>query len=76
MEIERKFLVSTLPQLSPLIMKKDIQQGYVSTSPVIRIRRSNDDFILTCKGKGLIEREEFELIISEDDYNHLTSKLD
>ena len=76
MEIERKFLVPSLPELNHLIRKKVIQQGYVSTSPVVRIRRSNDDFILTCKGKGLIEREEFELFITEDDYNHLSTKLD
>ena len=76
MEIERKFLVPSLPEVNSVIKKKVIQQGYVSTSPVVRIRRSNDDFILTCKGKGLIEREEFELFITEDEYNHLSTKLD
>lgn len=76
MEIERKFLVTSPPKVNHSLMKKVIQQGYVSTSPVVRIRRSNDDFILTCKGKGLIEREEFELFITEDEYNHLSTKLD
>jgi len=76
MEIERKFLVPTLPKLDASLAKKQIQQGYVSTSPVVRIRQSNDDYILTCKGKGLIAREEFELSMTKDEYDHLATKLD
>lgn len=76
MEIERKFLVATLPDLPNSLKRKSIEQGYISTSPVIRIRRSNNEFILTCKGEGLIEREEFELNITEEAYKHLENKLD
>ena len=76
MEIERKFLVKNLPDLSNAFEIKKIEQAYISTSPVIRVRRSNNQFILTCKGKGLLAREEFELLLTEDDYQHIKSKTD
>lgn len=76
MEIERKYLVTTPPKLDSAVAVKKIEQGYVSTSPVIRIRRANDAYFLTCKGQGLMAREEFELGISVADYEHLRTKLD
>ncbi len=76
MEIERKFLIDQLPKHLDLVDKKIIEQGYISTAPVIRIRRSNDDYILTIKGKGLIKREEFELLIEKDEYNKLKEKIE
>ena len=76
MEIERKFLVSNIPDLSEAFEVKKLEQGYISTSPVIRIRKSNNQFILTCKGKGLMAREEFELPLSEDEFLHLKQKTD
>ncbi|PKM68841.1 MAG: adenylate cyclase [Firmicutes bacterium HGW-Firmicutes-2] len=76
MEIERKFIVSKLPDQLASYPKKEILQGYVSTTPVIRIRKSNEDYFLTCKGKGLLAREEFEIPISAIEFEHLSSKLD
>lgn len=76
MEIERKFLVKNFPDLSKAIKIKKLEQGYISTSPVIRIRRSNNQFILTCKGKGLLAREEFELPLSEEEFLHLKKKTE
>ncbi|VDN47377.1 Inorganic triphosphatase [Petrocella atlantisensis] len=76
MEIERKFIVSSLPGSLASYPKKEILQGYVSTSPVIRIRKSNEDYFLTCKGKGLLAREEFEISITALEFEHLSSKLD
>ena len=76
MEIERKFLVARLPELTEDTPKKVIEQGYVSTWPVIRIRRSNDDYILTIKGKGLLQREEFELMLDNEQYDTLKKKVD
>ncbi len=76
MEIERKFLIDELPKHLDLAGKKIIEQGYISTSPVIRIRRSNDEYILTIKGKGLVEREEFELFIEKNEYEDLKKKLE
>ena len=42
MEIERKYLVKTLPENLENYECKQIAQGYLCTSPVVRIRRSND----------------------------------
>ena len=76
MEIERKFIVSSLPGPLATYPKKEILQGYVSTSPVIRVRKSNEDYYLTCKGKGLLSREEFEISITPSEFEHLSGKLD
>lgn len=76
MEIERKFLVKMIPANLEHYKKRIIEQGYVSTSPVVRIRQSNEKFILTIKGKGFVEREEFELFISKEEYAHFKTKLD
>ena len=76
MEIERKFLIHTLPKDLETYPRKEIAQGYISTNPVIRIRRSNDDYILTCKGEGLMAREEFELSLTAESFAHLKTKVD
>lgn len=76
MEIERKFLVHKLPPNLDAYSTKNITQGYISTNPVIRIRHSNHEYYLTCKGKGLLAREEFELSINEQQFSHLSKKLD
>ena len=46
MEIERKYLVKTLPDYLDQYESKKIAQGYLCTEPVVRIRRSNDDYYL------------------------------
>ena len=61
MEIERKYLIKTLPEHLEQYPCKVIEQGYLNTNPVVRIRRSNDDYILTYKGKGMMVREEYNL---------------
>ena len=50
MEIERKFLIQKLEKLpfSPFdYPHKELEQGYLCTAPVIRIRREDDDYVLT-----------------------------
>lgn len=76
MEIERKFLVKALPDVLERYPKKRIEQAYISTKPVIRVRRSNDDFFLTCKGQGLLSREEHELRLTEAEYQRLLVKAE
>lgn len=76
MEIERKFLVRTLPENLETYPHKEIEQGYLNRDPVVRIRRSNDDYILTCKGQGLMIREEFELPLSKEAFDHMKPKAD
>lgn len=76
MEIERKYLIDTLPFSLADYKSNKIKQAYISTSPVIRIRQLNDTYILTVKGKGTMIREEFELPISEDQFQELSRKTE
>ena len=54
MEIERKYLVSELPETLNNYPYRTIEQGYLNTDPVIRIRRDNEKYELTYKSKGLM----------------------
>ena len=75
MEIERKFLIKELPDLSKYEFL-EIEQGYLSTNPVVRIRKKNDKYILTYKGSGLFAREEIEANLTKEAYEHLSTKID
>ncbi len=74
-EIERKFLLHTLPDLSQYACKT-IEQAYLCTEPVVRIRQSNDKFTLTYKGAGLMAHDEYNLPLTADAYAHLKAKAD
>lgn len=76
MEIERKYLITQLPFDPEQYPCKIIQQGYLSTDPVVRVRRSNDRYILTYKGAGLMVREEYNLPLTKESYEHLLQKAD
>lgn len=76
MEIERKFLTKEIPFDITKYPYKQISQAYISFSPTIRIRQSNEDYILTVKGKGHLAREEFELPLSKEDYDRLFLKTE
>ncbi len=76
MEIERKYLVRKLPENLEQYNKKKIAQGYLCTEPVVRIRRSNDDYYMTYKGDGLMVREEYNLPLTQEAYEHLRPKID
>ncbi len=76
MEIERKFLVKQIPSELSSYKKRLIEQGYLSTNPVVRVRRDNDDFYLTYKGQGLLSREEYNLLLNQESYEHLLAKAD
>lgn len=76
MEIERKFLIDTLPENLSQYPFRQLEQGYLCTEPVVRIRRENDDYYLTYKSKGLMVREEYNLPLTKDAYEHLLPKVD
>ena len=76
MEIERKFLVSQIPDDLNKYPCRIIVQGYLNTAPVVRVRRDNNDYYLTYKGKGLMVREEYNLPLTKEAYDHLISKAD
>lgn len=75
MEIERKFLVSKLPDLQKYTSKR-ISQAYISTDPVIRIRQMGSEYFLTVKSQGHMMREEFEMPITEEQYEGLLPKIE
>lgn len=76
MEIERKYLVKHVPENYGSYPCHTIEQAYLCTGPVVRVRRDNDEYYLTYKGKGLLAREEYNLPLNEQAYLHLLSKAD
>lgn len=76
MEIERKYLIKMLPFSLSEYPSKELEQGYLCTSPVVRIRREGNEYYLTYKGKGLMVREEYNLPLTQKSYEHLLPKID
>lgn len=85
MEIERKYKINKMPEHLDTYEKKVIEQGYLCTNPIIRIRRSNDKYILTYKSKFGLEgnknqetcvSNEVEVMLNESGYEHLKTKVD
>ena len=76
MEIERKFLVTAPPEGYEARPFRMIEQAYLCTEPVVRVRREDDSFYLTYKSRGLMAREEYNLPLDEKAYLHLLKKAD
>ena len=76
MEIERKYLISEISFDLSGFKRRHIEQGYLCTEPVVRIRQDNDKYELTYKSKGLMVREEYNMPLTKDAYEHLKTKVD
>ncbi len=76
MEIERKYLICRPPAGYTSYPCHVIEQGYLSTDPVVRVRREDETFYLTYKSKGLLSREEYNLPLTQAAYSHLIKKAD
>lgn len=76
MEIERKFTLKTLPDNLNSYPYHRIEQAYLNTNPVLRVRREDDDYYLTYKGSGMMAREEVNLTLNKEAYYHLLLKAD
>jgi CYTH domain-containing protein len=76
MEVERKFLLKALPASLELYNKEEIEQGYLSVNPVVRVRRQGDAYYLTYKGGGMLAHEEYNLPLTKESYAHLLQKSD
>ncbi|MGE4214104.1 MAG: CYTH domain-containing protein [Anaerotignaceae bacterium] len=76
MEIEKKYLATSIPFSLDCYKSKKISQCYISTDPTIRLRQSDNRYILTIKGSGLICREEFELLLTNEQYEKLLLKAE
>ena len=77
MEIERKFLIKEMPDLEKYTFK-ELEQGYLNTYPTVRVRREDDEYYLTYKSKSKddIAREEYNLPLTKEAYEHLIKKAD
>lgn len=82
-EIERKFKVKE--DVAKAYLEKcrngelachEIEQAYLTTNPTIRVRKSDDEYYMTYKGKGFISREEYNLPLTEEAYATLSAKAD
>lgn len=76
MEIERKFLLKTIPENLYSYPYHRIEQGYLCVAPVVRIRKQDEEYYLTYKGKGKMAREEHNLPLYATSYAHLREKVD
>ncbi len=76
MEIERKFTLKKLPDNLEAYPCHIIEQAYLNTSPVVRVRQQDDTYYLTYKGSGMMAREEYNLPLDRTSYLHLLEKAD
>lgn len=76
MEIERKYMIKELPDNLDCYESHHIEQAYLNTEPVIRIRKQDEEYYMTYKGKGLLAREEYNLPLNAAAYYHLREKTD
>ena len=83
LEIEKKYLLKYFPEDMQKGQKKELEQGYLCTTPVVRIRKSNEDYILTYKSKrdvvskdNLCINQEIEMPLTREGYEHLREKAD
>lgn len=75
-EIERRFLIKSLPDNLASYPSKRFVQGYLSTDPVLRVRREGGEYFVTYKSCGLLEREEYNLPLTREAFDHLLQKAD
>ena len=76
MEIERKYLIKELPKNLDSFPHRHLEQGYLCIAPVVRVRKDDDRYELTYKGKGMMVREEYNLVLTKEAYEHLKKKVD
>ena len=76
MEIERKFTLKSLPENLEEYPHHHIEQANLNVDPVIRVRKADDDYYMTYKGKGMLAREESNLSLNKESYYHLREKAD
>lgn len=79
-EIERKWLMEGFPEgLLPEEERWEMEQGYLSFGPAVRIRREtragDTRYRLTIKGDGTLTRTEVELELTPEQYTALSGLL-
>lgn len=76
MEIEKKFVPNEIPKDLAQFKHHKIEQAYLNTAPVVRIRKQDNEYYLTYKGGGMMAREEYNLPLNAESYQHLREKAD
>jgi len=76
MEIERKFMINALPTDIVNYPYHMIEQGYLCTDPVIRVRREDNNYYMTYKSGGMMIREEYNLPLTKEAYELLLPKTE
>ena len=78
MEIERKYLIAydRIPFTLEEMPHHIIEQAFLCTAPVVRVRKEDDSYYMTYKGGGLMAREEYNLPLTKEAYDHLLPKAD
>ncbi|MGN0164666.1 MAG: adenylate cyclase [Lachnospiraceae bacterium] len=81
MEIEKKFTIKKIPENLEQYEYADMIQGYLLRKPVVRVRKKNDEYILTYKsklddGSGPIVNIEEEFPLTDEGFYHLLKKCD
>lgn len=81
MEIEKKYLIKELPDLSNYKCH-EIEQGYLTRKPTLRIRKKDDAYIFTYKAKikdapkDLNVNDEVERPLTKEAYEKLREKTE
>lgn len=73
-EIERKFWLRQLPSFISELPSTQIKQGYLALNPEgqeVRLRKNNNTYWLTVKSDGGIERSEYEISLSPQQFEAL-----
>jgi adenylate cyclase len=85
MEIERKYAIHYLPDNLANYQYKKIEQGYLCHNPIVRIRKSDNDYYMTYKSTFGIEQKsensaiihnEIELPLTKEAYETLKTKTE
>ena len=74
MALEKKFIPKELPKNLAQFEHHKIEQAYLNTAPVVRIRKQDNEYYLTYKGGGMMAREEYNLPLNAESYQHLREK--
>ena len=79
-EIEKKFKIAKLPDNLEAYDFHVIEQAYLTTNPVIRVRREDDEYYMTYKGNGkddtALAHTEYNLPLTKESYETLKAKAD
>ena len=79
-EIERKFKIKRMSEDTDQYPYHIIEQAYLTTEPVIRVRREDDEYYMTYKGVGgdntSLSHEEYNLPLTKEAYDTLAAKAD